>query len=1024
MSVDDNTLLKCPFRRLTVLLPPSMVESGKKLRALSGERKRGSGFSESAEIIAEVLSLVLIDRTNLEDSKYEQILQQNLEENPLLLYYTTIELLETVDELFARIIAKYWEEKLYSSGTNFADLSRQEQEARHIIFSLITSHRSAASHNGRHQQRVVHPGTETPRKMQLSQDKSNVPSTKKGGKRVALATNEHLSQLPSLISTKTHFAQEEIFVEESNFESTYKRLKQASPTSLTFIFVYITGRISADQMKRIVEVPVPAIKLIFQYSSSIVDLLELTPSIDESIYKPASICEALVGKLRPVSYSKKSAVGCVLEHTMRRLRAQPDLISQPGMFWDAAGPERTVADGSKWLPNIKEWLGAGSVDAESAFVRILLTSDDMATARSLEIFLSTNMEAPVNVRVVDAGDRLKFDGLRDFVESKTTTASLSYSTFKPPADSDAKSKPTPTREIVVLSRASFLGHDRLMVLVSRCAQRGTKLILLVSEATSSISRFRVFKVDRAPPIWIRVPTLTQKLLGGIGAVGLRWEELPQPSFASDPNLLAFVGLQLLLSPESVVTEDHRTSVYQFVESQPREDSHLDFMANFDCLDGKSAMRGDIVLALANVTNMTNVASDQTALPQCLAVVLAVHVNRYLRFREGSCDDASCPLHLAISFSDFCRQPKVRFLSQIHRIEAYMFFLFHKTIEDKRFVSNVHSDMPFGWPIGASFAELSNIHHASSPGPIMMCTLSTTANASNMTIPIDLPVPQYVDPGKGDVVTQMQEIVEHRALAGSELHWQDMYQRWQSGAELTDDVLDHILVNSPCRISVLLSMKPSHISNLSLSKDAIDAVSLDFEGCEDLLRFLPQKECSEFQDLRTRTAAIWWLLLTADKIKVDDKVFGEEQSLLLDHGIMIQPKGEQGTDVLSKQGADLLSRLARVMISSDTENTLTSQHAVREYLLSDTEAITEILKDPTVILGNSFMNAITSTATLKAIMEGKSGTIIYNRLCSALGQGCKRCRCRRNETADGGLCEAHYARSSRDASEVCQSPSGS
>jgi len=60
------------------------------------------------------------------------------------------------------------------------------------------------------------------------------------------------------------FAQEEIFVEETNFESTYKRLKQASPTSLTFVFVYITGRISADQMKRIVEVPVPAIKLVIR----------------------------------------------------------------------------------------------------------------------------------------------------------------------------------------------------------------------------------------------------------------------------------------------------------------------------------------------------------------------------------------------------------------------------------------------------------------------------------------------------------------------------------------------------------------------------------------------------------------------------------------------------------------------------------------------------------------------------------------------------------------------------------------
>jgi len=500
---------------------------------------------------------------------------------------------------------------------------------------------------------------------------------------------------------------------------------------------------------------------------------------------------------------------------MTRLRAHPELLSTPGVFWEVDGPEQDVVEALHWQLNLKKWLEAENQESESAFVRILITSDDKATARSLQDFLATDMEPPVNVRVVDAGDRLKFDGLRDFVESKTTTASLSYSLLKPSAESDAKSKPALTREIVVLSRASFLGHARLEVLVSRCAARGTKLILLVSEATSSISRFRVFKDARAPPTWIRVPTLTQKLLGGIGGKDC--------DITSDPSLLAFVGLQLLLSPESVVTEDHRSNVHQFLET--RDVNVLDFMASFDCLNGDSGLRSDMVLALAKVD------SDYKS-SCCLAVVLAIHVNRYLRFRKGP----SCPLDAAVSFSDFCRQPKVRFLSQIHRIEAYMFFLFHQTISDQRFESNVHSNMPFGWPLGACFTELSNIHHASSPGPIMVCSLSEIkVNASNMTIPVDLPVPQYVDPGKGDVVTQMQEIIEHRALAGSELHWQDMYQRWQSGAELTDDVLEHILVNSPCRMSVLLSMKPSHISNLSLSKDAIKAVSQDFEGCEDLLR---------------------------------------------------------------------------------------------------------------------------------------------------------------------------------------------
>lgn len=189
-----------------------MVEYEKILGNLSSDLERGSGFSESAEIIAEVLSLVLIDKTNLEESKYKQIVQQNLKENPLLLYYTNIELLETVNPFFAQIIAEYWQEKLCSSGSNFAHLSRQEQEARDIILSLITSHRAAESHSGRQQQRFLHAATaETPRRssqvppMQDVANSNNMPSSQRCivGKRVALATEAHLSQLPDLISMKT-----------------------------------------------------------------------------------------------------------------------------------------------------------------------------------------------------------------------------------------------------------------------------------------------------------------------------------------------------------------------------------------------------------------------------------------------------------------------------------------------------------------------------------------------------------------------------------------------------------------------------------------------------------------------------------------------------------------------------------------------------------------------------------------------------------------------------------------------------
>jgi hypothetical protein len=103
---DDGKFTKRPFRRLTVLLPPNMSEYEKQLGRLSGELERGKGFSESAEIIAEVLSLVLIDQTNIDRSQYKEIITSNLKENPLLLYYASIELLDTVNPFFAQITAE------------------------------------------------------------------------------------------------------------------------------------------------------------------------------------------------------------------------------------------------------------------------------------------------------------------------------------------------------------------------------------------------------------------------------------------------------------------------------------------------------------------------------------------------------------------------------------------------------------------------------------------------------------------------------------------------------------------------------------------------------------------------------------------------------------------------------------------------------------------------------------------------------------------------------------------------------
>jgi hypothetical protein len=995
-----------PFRRLAVLMPPSMNELENRLNSRHGERcklicemKKGQGFSESAEIIAEVLSLLLIDQTNLLDlKKYEEMIHENIQENPLLLYYTSMELLHTVNPVFASIVAKYWKKKLCFEEYEFSHLSTHEQEARELILSLITLHRSAREGGSdRHiQNSAIGNGLQTPRPKDLRRSSQGLPSHSQDsrtksllsrnnvGERVALASEAHLTQLlgsTGLISTQTHFAQEEIYVEETNFESTLQRLKRARPTSLTFVFVYITGRISAEQMRSIVNEPVSAIKLIFRYSSSIVDLLELIPTISDHVYKPKTIEDELSGKLRPVPYSCKSAVGCVVDYTMNKLSMEPSRISysrdeaeHPAGYWEGDGPEQEVEEALQWRLNVQQWLQEKN-QGESTFVRILVTTDDDMTQEALSSFLKTSMEPRVEVRVVDAGDssksdKLEFDKLKDLVDSTPTTASISYSkTVSSASEGEEKSKVLPPRVVFILKRASFLPQRRLEELVSRCTRRGTWLLLLVTEATSSISRFRLWKDPKGTHVWIRVPILKQRLLGCVS-------ELDAVTFSdrTDRPMLAFVGLQLILSPQAVVSTQHLQNVRQFLENK-NDVKVLEVLdqwcSNFDSLDSNT--RSAMLLALADIDDKLGCATGSR-----LAVVLATHVNRYVRFRRD-------PSRALVSFFDFCRQPTVRFLSQIHRLEAYIWFLFDRTEEDKRFtLESGDARVPYGFPLGHCLLELTqedNVHHAPNPGPLLMRPLMDMKAfvLKDVSVKIPLPVAHYVDPGKGDVVTQMQEIVEHRALASSELHWEEMYDRWQSGPDVTDDVLEHILVNSACRISVLLSMTPTQIFHLSLSHEAIDSVSRDFNACAHLLRSM---SVDDFPVLRTRTAAISWLLLLAGASvssfkNEDDQVFADEQRLLLDAGLNVEPRAHHS----ETERVELLSRVTRPMIQLDMENTLTSQRGVLSFLLSDErlDTISAILDDPQVKLGNAFINAIVGSDTLKEIWKGTCGRVVFERL---------------------------------------------
>ena len=904
-------------------------------------------------------------RGSADSSRHRDTTKAHLEGNPLLLYYTSVDLLNTVDPTFARIIAEYWEDKLGLRAGGFAEkLPTDQQESRRLVFSLITS----GVPRGGVAASPVRPDSHS----RAARDSSGgggggAATTLRGdasaasaasglvasGKKIALASEGHLRLLAGIIQKETHFSQETIYVEETNFESVLLKLKRASPTSLTFIFVHITGRVSADQINHLVAAPASTIKLIFQYSQSLVNLLEMTPSNRDLIHRPESISVTLRGKMRAVPYSPQSAVGAMVLYNSERLASNPREICSSGLYWDADYLNQMIRAAERWKDTLTEWIES-PVEGEAGpaeFLRILVTPDHHITAHELEQCLQAR-EQPVRLRVVDAGERSKIDELRSFVDSRSAPgfsfSRMRHADTRPTEQEDGEvAAAQRVSEVFILRNATFLPHARLEVLVSRCCSRRTKLILLVGEASSSISRFRVMKDPSSPPVWVRVPILSQRLLRNIPTLRHR---------------LAFMGLQLLFSQEAVVSDKHFDAVERSLEAAPPEANALEFLDHVEGFPLDRLTRVALIHRLANTDDDSVVTSDVLLKKASLAEILALHLNRYLRFplREGAAQ---------VSFADFCRQPRARFLSQVHRIEAFISYLFSETEVSGRFGAKSDPNIPLGLPLAACFSGLvNNVHCSSSPGHILSTKFDKDWT-SLCEAQCRAPDPHYVDPGRGDVVTHMQEIAEHQAVVGAELNWEEMARKWESGPEITDEVLDHILIHSPGRLSVLLCMTPPQIVYLSLSSQALNAILMDFENCQESLRSVPQ---GKNRTLRTRAAAIWWLLLTkgAHLRRSSEETFAEDQSLLLDSGIYIEPGSEQ-----------LLSRVTMAMLPLDRPDTFTGQHAVRDFVLSNSNSalIASMMDDEAVRIGQGFVNACVARETLNGILAGTIGNAVFSKM---------------------------------------------
>ena len=140
----------------------------------------------------------------------------------------------------------------------------------------------------------------------------------------------------------------------------------------------------------------------------------------------------------------------------------------------------------------------------------------------------------------------------------------------------------------------------------------------------------------------------------------------------------------------------------------------------------------------------------------------------------------------------------------------------------------------------------------------------------------------------------------------------------------EEALDHIILYATQRLGVVLSMTVLKITNLQLSKAALQALRRDFEACAPVLRAMEVDPANEkgSKNARERFAAVWWLLMK--KLEPSDSVpyVDEDLQILLKKDIKVnltdqgQGHGEAANShLMEKVSPSLWTLLTASMFSS-------------------------------------------------------------------------------------------------------------
>lgn len=698
-----------------------------------------------------------------------------------------------------------------------------------------------------------------------------------------LATDDMWGHLHDLLSSRTKFSCEDLDVEPSNFWSIADRLSRRAEMSVS-TFYFV--RLTGRTNSGMLE------KLLGVASESrcvklifyfTKGLMALYNRLSADIRPRVFLHEMVTERAKEVSPVISTESDTVYDGLLHSVSRE--LIHSPSFAARTIDRiQHQAAQAADWAQHVQDSLR--------------VYHDDAGSVRKNTCAIVTEDPEALTSTLLDKFSRLDFLNARDPRCIEKLRGLLSQGV------SDTEDEPM----VLVLLHAQLLVRDRLQVIASHCARCQKPLLLVVNAATRDLTSFQTTSIDGTTTFEhvdifharTRLPSRNQSLYR------------------------VLLGLRILLGPHLDINSDksHVQSLSAFLEDEDTANVPP-FLSEFALrLASQVPLLHRMLRTLASNTKPESVftynnESGETLLGDVVASVLWTYIEEL--------EDVTKIVH----FSDVANDPAMFLAPQALRVWAFIACLEGETTIRPK----------------CALEGRLNISRTDNPGEILCSTLNSLRDDDIVISTCQ--ESYYVDPGRGDSMTPLGDIIEQTAIRGGDLHWNEVYRSWVRTPEVSTPILLHLLQEAPSRLLLALSLSKTRMASLPLPDLVVQRLSQDLYALRKAITGPREEEATSrvAAELQHRIAALAWSILKHQAARPSALSTGKTKD---DFPSLVRDflRSDLHFDFKSGNGEDrnLEQRLIEILMQIDDPSTaLLKQPKVAEVILSSSEKDQRIVR---------------------------------------------------------------------------------